>query len=246
MTHPTSFRLSEPTAQELVWLANVYGNQTTAITVAIHDLFEKKRSTMPFSEIVSSPHFHALSEFLHAPLRGSGWRTAHPEAPVAFLENQVTETATAQMFATNRQECVNRLMQLLSTIAEADPERSYSEADLTWLVQLLDGPTERALAILWLLLAHAGAPRQAPQRQTSRMTVVAAQMIGPYVAPNWLIDFVGTASDQEDLNAINAAEMEILRQPDTVMGWGEYNAIIRITDPECPGAGSTEYLAKLA
>lgn len=63
------------------------------------------------------------------------------------------------LFASNRQECINRLMDLLIAIAQADPERSYSQDDLKWLLGALDGPTDEALAIFWLLLAHAGAPR---------------------------------------------------------------------------------------
>ena len=158
MAKQSSFRVSDATAQQLAWLTQRYGNQTTVLTVAIDRFYRQERSTMPFSEVIASPHFQTFSEFLHTPLRSQRWRQEHPRVPIAQLEAQVVSAATAEIFATNRQECTNRLLRLLSAIAEADLDRSYTEEDLAWLVEILDGSAERALAVLWMLLAHATAP----------------------------------------------------------------------------------------
>jgi hypothetical protein len=75
-----------------------------------------------------------------------------------------------------------------------------------------------------------------------RVTVTAAQMIRPFVGPQWLIEVHPNAeeSDADDLAAINAAEIEVLSTE--LRGWGEYNAVIRVTD----GDVEADYLARLA
>lgn len=45
MPHPTSMRLSDTTAKQLADLAEQYGNQTTALTVAIDRLWREAGST---------------------------------------------------------------------------------------------------------------------------------------------------------------------------------------------------------
>jgi hypothetical protein len=66
--------------------------------------------------------------------------------------------------------------------------------------------------------------------------VVAARMIRRYDAPLWVVVAMDHTSDSADLAAINDAGFEVL---DTnIMGWGDYNAIIRVTD-------GPDYLAKL-
>lgn len=78
---------------------------------------------------------------------------------------------------------------------------------------------------------------------TDRVTVTAARMIRPYTRPQWLIELHPNAdeSDPDDLAAINAADIDVLEA--NLMGWGEYNAVIRVTDD----AGlKADYLARLA
>ena len=66
--------------------------------------------------------------------------------------------------------------------------------------------------------------------------VIAARMIDRYEAPQWLVSPAGEPSAADDLAAINSAGFEVL---DTnIMGWGDYNAIIRVTD-------GPDYLARL-
>ena len=75
---------------------------------------------------------------------------------------------------------------------------------------------------------------QAPEEPN--VTVLAAQMIRPWRAPQWLVEPVGDASDQDDLDAIWLAGYGVLSRD--VRGWGEYNAIIAVA--------GTHYLAQLA
>ena len=74
------------------------------------------------------------------------------------------------------------------------------------------------------------------------MYVTAAQLIGGYVGPEWLVEPVGEPSDQEDIDAINAANTHVMDH--TVMGWGDYNAIIRVADTITSALGAY-YLAKI-
>lgn len=63
-------------------------------------------------------------------------------------------------------------------------------------------------------------------------TVVAAQLIGPYVAPHWVIETVGEVSDADDLAAINAGGWTVLGRD--IRGWAvpqtstEYTYVISV------------------
>jgi len=76
-----------------------------------------------------------------------------------------------------------------------------------------------------------------------RPIIVAAQLIGGYVGPEWLVEPIGDPSDQDDLDAINASEVYVMER--NVRGWGEYNSIIRVPNESVPALG-TYYLARLA
>jgi hypothetical protein len=77
-----------------------------------------------------------------------------------------------------------------------------------------------------------------------RPIIVAAQLIGGYVGPEWLVEPVGEPSDDDDLAAINSAA-EVYVMDTDIRGWGEYNAIIRVANESVPALGSY-YLARLA
>jgi len=79
--------------------------------------------------------------------------------------------------------------------------------------------------------------------EVHRPRVLAAQLIGGYVGPEWLIEPVGEPSDADDLDTINASEILIMDR--NIMGWGEYNAVIRIPGDPIPALGNY-YLARLS
>lgn len=64
-----------------------------------------------------------------------------------------------------------------------------------------------------------------------------AQLIR-YRAPQYLVEPVGDASDDADLDAINNSIWDAIDAP---LGWEPYNAIIRVWDDT--GTGSWTYLA---
>jgi len=64
-----------------------------------------------------------------------------------------------------------------------------------------------------------------------------AQLIR-YVGPKYLVEPVGAASDQEDIDTINASDWDAI---DATLGWEPYNAIIRVWDDT--GTSSWTYLA---
>jgi hypothetical protein len=64
-----------------------------------------------------------------------------------------------------------------------------------------------------------------------------AQLIR-YVGPQYLVEPVGEASDQEDIDTINASDWDAIDAP---LGWEPYNAIIRVWDDA--GTSSWTYLA---
>ena len=76
----------------------------------------------------------------------------------------------------------------------------------------------------------------------SNMHVTAAQLIRDYVGPEWLVEPVGEPSGQEDIDAINGANIRVMDR--TIMGWGDYNAIVRVVDAATPEL-DTCYLAKI-
>jgi hypothetical protein len=116
-------------------------------------------------------------------------------------------------------------------VCDCDDKGCTVESDMyAWLEagDAGEGRTVADLAAEWRDYA------QAPEEPN--VTVLAAQMIRPWRAPQWLVEPVGDASDQDDLDAIWLAGYGVLSRD--VRGWGEYNAIIAVA--------GTHYLAQLA
>jgi hypothetical protein len=74
--------------------------------------------------------------------------------------------------------------------------------------------------------------------------VEAAEMIRPYVGPQYLVEPLGSVCTVADLEALQAAGYSVVE--DELAGWGEYTHIIRVDMPADPQASPTYYLAKLA
>jgi hypothetical protein len=68
--------------------------------------------------------------------------------------------------------------------------------------------------------------------------VLAAEMIRPYIAPDWTIERAGSVCGPEDLAAF--AEGYSIAESD-LQGWGEYTHVIRAAQ----SIGGADYLAKL-
>jgi hypothetical protein len=58
------------------------------------------------------------------------------------------------------------------------------------------------------------------------MRITKAQPIRPYHGPQYLVQPVGPAADQEELDAINQAPDAIIAAG--LLGWGPYPAIVRV------------------
>ena len=58
-------------------------------------------------------------------------------------------------------------------------------------------------------------------------TVTAAQPIRPYRAPQLLIEPTGAPADADELEAVNACEIE---RHDNLTGWGDYTHVVAATD----------------
>lgn len=70
------------------------------------------------------------------------------------------------------------------------------------------------------------------------MTKVHEAQLIRYVGPQYLVEPIGEASDEEDVDEINASNWRII---EPALGWGPYNAIIRVWDDT--GTSSWTYLA---
>jgi Arc/MetJ-type ribon-helix-helix transcriptional regulator len=77
-------------------------------------------------------------------------------------------------------------------------------------------------------------------REETMPEITAAQMIRPYVGPQYLVEPVGDVSDADDIAAINDADWVVILDRH-VQGWGEYNAIVRVSANDV----TADYLARL-
>jgi hypothetical protein len=77
-------------------------------------------------------------------------------------------------------------------------------------------------------------------REAHMPEITAAQMIRPYVGPQYLVEPVGDVSDADDIAAINDADWVVILDRH-VQGWGEYNAIVRVSANDV----TADYLARL-
>lgn len=112
---------------------------------------------MKYSDILKNEHFNNLAVIIRIPHLSATWRKEHlVKVPLWQLLDALNDIKTEASFATDRTEFVNRFCDLLVKLTTADPRLTYSEDDLTWFVQAMDG--EHALVIASLLLAWASAP----------------------------------------------------------------------------------------
>ena len=80
----------------------------------------------------------------------------------------------------------------------------------------------------------------AKTHRRNTMHVTDAQLIHRYSSPEYLIQPIGDASDPDDIDAINASQIDVL---DGALGWSPYTAVIRVTDDT---GVEYDYLATLA
>ncbi len=114
---------------------------------------------MKYSDILKNKHFRNLATLIRTPFLSTKWRKDHPELPFWTLLEEIDSVKTAEMFESNRTEFTNRFLVLLATLTAADSRLSYTQDDLRWFVDAMDG--EHALVIASMLLAYAIAPDEA-------------------------------------------------------------------------------------
>ena len=107
-----------------------------------------------FTDIVHNNHFQTVALVLRTgwPV---AWRQTHSNVPYWTLTDKLKKVATAEVFATNRTEIINRFFDLFNAIVQADPRIQYGCDDLDWFVSEIDKP--HGLAMLWLMLAWVSA-----------------------------------------------------------------------------------------
>lgn len=97
-------------------------------------------------------------------------------------------------------------------------------------------PAPCGCAWVWENGRLVAAPSDAEDRRPACHPVVAAQLIRPYVGPQWLIEPVGEPSDAEDLAAISRGYSILAGD---LAGWGEYTHVIEVAN------SGAHYLARL-
>jgi hypothetical protein len=107
---------------------------------------------MKYQDILKNKYFNNLAAIIRVPHLSQSWRKEHGEVPFWSLMDGLSDVKDA----TNHTEFVNRFCELLVTLTTADSRLSYTEADLAWFVEAMDG--DHALVIASLLLAWASAP----------------------------------------------------------------------------------------
>jgi hypothetical protein len=107
-----------------------------------------------FTDIIHNNHFQTVALVLRTgwPV---AWRQTHSNVPYWTLTDKLKKVATAEFFATNRTEIINRFFDLFNAIVQADPRIQYGCDDLDWFVSEIDKP--HGLAMLWLMLAWVSA-----------------------------------------------------------------------------------------
>lgn len=111
---------------------------------------------MKYSDVLRNPHFNNLAAIVRVPFLSQTWRSEHPEVPFWKLLDEMDQVKTAQAFASNRQEFVERFCAFLVALTTADPHLAYIEADMQWFAEVMD--SEHALTIISLLFAWFSAP----------------------------------------------------------------------------------------
>jgi hypothetical protein len=219
------FRPSPETRRQLDWLNDRFGTDQTIITVAIDRMYREETMN---SETVQTIEWHVnLPDLLDDDDETT--EGVHIEASqrryVALVEAALHEAFPEAEIITRAHQATG-----WSRPVAVNGVEGHSRA---WEVDDVIATVYQGWQ--WLVMGDTDATHEA-----AGPTVLAARMIRPYVAPQWLIEVHPNAeeSDPDDLAAINASEWGTLE--DNLQGWGEYTSVIHVLDTD------TYYLARLA
>jgi hypothetical protein len=220
------FRPSPETRRQLDWLNERFGTDQTIITVAIDRMYREETMN---SETIDTIEWHVnLPDLLDDDETTEG---VHIEASqrryVEMVEAALREAFPGAEIVTHTHQATG-----WSHPVSVNGDEGH----------VLAGAVDDVIGNVyqgwdWLVMADTAATHEA-----AGPDVLAAQMIRPFVGPQWLIEVHPNAEESgaDDLEAINTFEIEVLSTD--LRGWGEYNAVIRVTD----GDVEADYLARLA
>lgn len=110
-----------------------------------------------FSDIIHGQEFNNLAVILNIPFHSRWWRHHHPNVPFWTLWNRF-DKVTPTEGDLNKEQILEAFTNLLVGITEADPELLfYTEADMNWLVLVLDSNLASVTLNLfkaWVSAAH--------------------------------------------------------------------------------------------
>jgi hypothetical protein len=110
------------------------------------------------TSILNNRHFAQFAAILSV-AQSSSWRRSHPDIPVlSSIERMVKLLRGGEGFPPElRREFLAIWSILLSQIVMAGPRLFYTEEDMHWLIDVLDGEASGAKMILMMLFAYASA-----------------------------------------------------------------------------------------
>ncbi|RME24439.1 MAG: hypothetical protein D6800_08675, partial [Candidatus Zixiibacteriota bacterium] len=110
-----------------------------------------------YTEILRNPSFVRLAAILRR-LHTPGWRSRHRGVPANALIDAMRTALDPDAFT--RAGVLDTITMALYAVADTDQSGALrpTTEDIAWLVHILDGEPDRALAVLWLLLAYSSAP----------------------------------------------------------------------------------------
>lgn len=111
-----------------------------------------------FLDIAHNPHFNQFVSVISVPFSSLWWKRHHPEVPFWTLWEGCTALLKDEYFGSNRQQFVSRFLGFLTILVQADSKLSYSEEDMQWLAEAIDG--SYALTTMSMLFAYASAKRE--------------------------------------------------------------------------------------
>lgn len=111
---------------------------------------------MKYSHILKNPHFNNIAAIIRVPFLSQSWRDEHNQVPFWTLLDELNDIKTEPFFNTNRNEFTQCFLSFLVTLTTEDPRLSYTEDDLNWFIETMDG--EHALPVISLLFAWFSAP----------------------------------------------------------------------------------------
>lgn len=111
---------------------------------------------MNYNEILKNPHFNNLAAIIRVPFRSERWREKYPAVLFWTLIERVSDLTPTGGPTWDTAALIGAFTDLLVAIVSADENLFYTEADITWLVETLDG--EHAKTTIMLLQAWYSAP----------------------------------------------------------------------------------------